>query len=935
MKRLQRSLKWKVIIFISVVIITLLLTLNFVILNKYETNLYSEKKIKLQSLMDTTMKILKYYHSLEEEGKLTTTQAQAKAKNQLKLILYGANNKDYFWIIDHEPRMIMHPFKPDFEGKNISDIKDEAGNYLFNKMVKIVERKNEGFIKYYWQYYDNKNRVEPKLSFVKEFNTWDWIVGTGIYINDINEQLTKVRNQLILISFIITGFSLIIVFYFTQKISDSLAAIASQARLISEGNLNSKIPSKCLERKDEIGVLGIAFEKMRSNLKQKIEKETNIAIKLKRLNQKLENIFEFKNMVFWSIDVDDFTMMDMSGSYQKLYGYDDHDFCNNPFLLQKVVHSEDKKRIKKEKNKIFSEDSPDVIKLQYKIRRKDGMIRWVQEITIPVKNQDDELKRIDGLIFDITERKKLENEILESKNYFNSIISANPDIIMLLNINGDYLDIWTSQSKDLVASEDELVGNNISDFLPEDVMKKWRQHSKLAVKNDQVQSFEYKLDFDGEVKFFEAYMVSMNDNKIIANIRNITERKQIENELKKHLEAMEASIDGIAILNKEQEYVYLNQAHAEIYGYDSTDELIGKSWRILYDEDELKRFEQEIMPRFIQKGHWRGRAVGKKKDGRKFPQEISLTALDNGGLICVVRDITEQEQIEEELKTSKERLNTLISETPAIIFSYKLGEIPDITYISQNIKNVLGFEPETFVNNFEMWQKHIHPDDIDIVQEGRKTLLKQGEVTCEYRFKAKGGDYCWLHDSQKLIKYEDGTKEVIGAWWDITKNKKREEEVKYLSFHDQMTGLYNRRYFEQEVDRLNQSRKLPVSIIVADIDNLKKVNDNFGHKKGDKYIKISADIISSVTRKADIVARIGGDEFAVILPETKEKAANNIVKRILKKCENEYGINDNVDLQIPVSISVGAATKKHDNEDLNKIFKQADKAMYEMKNSNR
>jgi len=142
-------------------------------------------------------------------------------------------------------------------------------------------------------------------------------------------------------------------------------------------------------------------------------------------------------------------------------------------------------------------------------------------------------------------------------------------------------------------------------------------------------------------------------------------QKHIEEQLEQLTDAMEAAKDGIAILNAKEEYVYLNKAHANIYGYDHAGELIGKSWRILYGSDELQRFEQEIMPDFRQKGHWQGEAIGRKADGKKFPQELSLTALDSGGLICVVRDITERKRMEEELEREQAQLFSIFDQMSA------------------------------------------------------------------------------------------------------------------------------------------------------------------------------------------------------------------------------------------------------------------------------
>ena len=128
----------------------------------------------------------------------------------------------------------------------------------------------------------------------------------------------------------------------------------------------------------------------------------------------------------------------------------------------------------------------------------------------------------------------------------------------------------------------------------------------------------------------------------------------------------------------------------------------------------------------------------------------------------------------------------------------------------------------------------------------------------------------WLEMTLEKTTVQEGNMYIL-AFKDISSNKKLEKELTYLSFHDQMTGLYNYRYFKNEIERFNKSRKLPISILIIDIDRLKIINDSKGHIKGNEIIKKTADILQRVVRDEDILARVGGDEFGVILPNKKEK----------------------------------------------------------------
>lgn len=176
------------------------------------------------------------------------------------------------------------------------------------------------------------------------------------------------------------------------------------------------------------------------------------------------------------------------------------------------------------------------------------------------------------------------------------------------------------------------------------------------------------------------------------------------------------------------------------------------------------------------------------------------------------------------------------------------------------------------------------------------------------------------------VRSKDG--KIIGLTCfvlNITERKKAEEEILYLSYHDALTGLYNRRFYEEEIRRLDTERNLPISIIVGDVNGLKLINDAFGHDKGDELLRKAALIIQSACRTDDIVARWGGDEFVILLPKTRSEEAEKIVNRIRAHYKGNY-IN-----AISVNISFGWDTKTGSDEDIFKVLKNAEDYMYKCK----
>ncbi|HHY71439.1 MAG TPA: diguanylate cyclase [Thermoanaerobacterales bacterium] len=180
---------------------------------------------------------------------------------------------------------------------------------------------------------------------------------------------------------------------------------------------------------------------------------------------------------------------------------------------------------------------------------------------------------------------------------------------------------------------------------------------------------------------------------------------------------------------------------------------------------------------------------------------------------------------------------------------------------------------------------------------------------------------------------------LLNNVWALLARKKSEEllikekellkatlnSVEYLSYHDQLTGLYNRRFFEEELKRLDTKRNLPISVIMVDLNGLKLANDAFGHDLGDKLLRKTAEILKSSCREDDIIARLGGDEFVVLLPNTSEEQVEQIVNRIVGACSNvKVG-------SITLSLSYGWEVKKSKDDDINEILKKAENRMYRRK----
>ncbi|MCG0279076.1 MAG: diguanylate cyclase [Thermanaeromonas sp.] len=211
-------------------------------------------------------------------------------------------------------------------------------------------------------------------------------------------------------------------------------------------------------------------------------------------------------------------------------------------------------------------------------------------------------------------------------------------------------------------------------------------------------------------------------------------------------------------------------------------------------------------------------------------------------------------------------------------------------------------------------------------QEYEKVEMKGhilvGEGFAPFAYGGKG-----LHFWTLVAPIRDDKGNLLGAVQcirDIGERKKMEEELRRWSTRDALTGLYNRAFFEEELRRLEKSRSFPISLILCDLDGLKVVNDMLGHEQGDELLRRAAKVLTSCVRGSDVVARVGGDEFAIILPQTGRKTAEEVARRIIETAERDTAQHPD----LPLSISVGAATAEDASRPLRELYKEADDAMY-------
>lgn len=423
---------------------------------------------------------------------------------------------------------------------------------------------------------------------------------------------------------------------------------------------------------------------------------------------------------------------------------------------------------------------------------------------------------------------------------------------------------------------------------------------------------------------------------IISNIK--AQLRQNGNELILANELLQKVLDTIPMpifwKDLNSNFLGCNEYFAKEAGKSSSEEIIGKND---YDTPSFGQTEKyraddaEIMKTGIAKINIEELHIYANGDqGWIRTTKVPLRDVNGKvfGLLGVFEDITKKKQAEQELYYEKERLKiTLLAIGDAVITT---DQFKKVTLINPVAEALTGWRAEDALGK-----------DVNLVltleneitgKEGRNPIeevllgLKMVELENHTMIVSKHGEKRAIEDSAAPILGEAGDIQgVVMVFRDVTDKKIKQDEILYLSYHDSLTTLYNRRYFEEKIKLIEEMESYPLSIILGDINGLKMVNDVLGHYEGDRYLIETSKILMKACRPSDVVARWGGDEFIILLPNTNAVETEQICENIRKKCAEYTGMS------IKLSISLGYAIRNNDKEEIAKTINAAEEVMYTQK----
>jgi len=510
-----------------------------------------------------------------------------------------------------------------------------------------------------------------------------------------------------------------------------------------------------------------------------------------------------------------------------------------------------------------------------------------------------------------------------------------------------FLEVNTAFEEMIGLKRDKVIGEKVTDVLMGTGKSDcgWLDAYGKVILSGKPARFESYSEPLG--RWYNVSVYSDKPSYFAAVFHDITECKQKEEAYKQseknNRQILKNIADVIFITDMNFKPNYVSPSVEVVIG-ESASEYMSKSLEKRLPPDSLKK-AISIMQEEIEKD--RNPAASNKKRARIFEIElyradgstvwvamhVSFLKDDKGnisGMLGIARDISDQKKAEKELRESEMRSQALVKAIPDLLFRFNREGV----YLEAVVEDEVLLHPkerELFRQNRlagNAMAEILSAPIADKLKTGIEKALASREIQIiEYSYNAKGSEHYF---EARLAPI--GKTEVVSIVRDITERKSHEEKLQYISFHDQLTGLYNRRYYENELKRLDGSREHPIAVISADLDGLKLINDTMGHSEGDNYLKSGAELLKGTLRTSDILARVGGDEFAAVLPNTTLEVGQRMVERIRHQIE-EY--NRKKTTGPPFSMSIGLAVSESGDHLLEEAYKKADAAMYEDKKQRR
>ena len=575
------------------------------------------------------------------------------------------------------------------------------------------------------------------------------------------------------------------------------------------------------------------------------------------------------------------------------------------------------------------------------------------------------------------ERKRIEESLRKSRVEFSHLFQYSPEALAYLDEDGNVIDVNSRFTQLFGYYKDELIGKNIDQGIihPDNVViqgkKMTRQAAKGLVKFESIRKRKDGTPFPVLISA-SPLEIDSQTKRIVCLYQDISDQKEAEEKIRQNEEKFVNLFKSNPLAALYQDHMGnildINPRFTELFGY-TLEEIRGKHIDKINFYPAAKIQEGEKLTKKTLKFRLtKYETIRRKKNGIDIPVQISTSQVKiNGkvqGVIALYQDITEQKQ-NEKLKQVLYHISRAANSRVSLAELYSIihGELNKVInarnfYISLVNENKLQLD---FVYSSDEREKDSFPKSLPyrntltgyLIEQRRSLLLNYQQINqllTEGKVTNPGEmtrEMCWLSVPLKTkgrvigamtvqnyfdpASYSDKDIKLMEIVADQVATaivrKQSEEKITYISFHDALTRLYNRAFFEEELKRLNHPRYYPLNVLMIDVNGLKAINDTFGHQQGDQLLKNLSELLQSTSRKGDILARLGGDEFAIILPNTSLEDTETFCERLKNNCQ----MNHFKPAYLNPNISVGYASQDGSLPSAEEIIREADRKMYQNK----